>query len=261
MNNLQIFNNQQFGQIRVVDVNTTPYFVGRDVAFALGYAKPENAISQHVDKEDTLKRGIPDNQGFIQTTTLINESGVYSLVFGSKLPSAKQFKRWVTSEVLPSVRKHGAYLTDQKVEEVLTDPDTLIKLATQLKAERAEKERLKEQHRLAEEQIKLSQPKVEYYNTVLQSDSLIATNVIADQLGLSAKRLNEILQQRQLIYRQNDTFVLYAKYRGLGYEGYRTHTYISNSTGQQHTKQHLYWTERGREFILGLLKNEPSKNA
>lgn len=259
MNNLQIFNNQQFGQIRVVDVNTVPYFVGRDVAFALGYAKPENAISQHVDKEDTLKQGIPDNQGFIQTTTLINESGVYSLVFGSKLPSAKQFKRWVTSEVLPSVRKHGAYLTDQKVEEVLTDPDTLIKLATQLKAERAETERLKEQHRLAEEQIKLSQPKVEYYNTVLQSDSLIATNVIADQLGLSAKRLNEILQQRQVIYRQNDTFVLYAKYRGLGYEGYRTHTYISNSTGQQHTKQHLYWTEKGREFIHGFLNGKQSK--
>jgi prophage antirepressor-like protein len=259
MNNLQIFNNQQFGQIRVVDVNTIPYFVGRDVAFALGYAKPENAISQHVDKEDTLKQGIPDNQGFIQTTTLINESGVYSLVFGSKLPSAKQFKRWVTSEVLPSVRKHGAYLTDQKVEEVLTDPDTLIKLATQLKAERAEKERLKEQHRLAEEQIKLSQPKVEYYNTVLQSDSLIATNVIADQLGLSAKRLNEILQQRQVIYRQNDTFVLYAKYRGLGYEGYRTHTYISNSTGKQHTKQHLYWTEKGREFIHGFLNGKQSK--
>ena len=259
MNTLQIFNNQQFGQIRVVDVNTIPYFVGRDVAFALGYAKPENAISQHVDKEDTLKQGIPDNQGFIQTTTLINESGVYSLVFGSKLPSAKQFKRWVTSEVLPSVRKHGGYLTDQKVEEVLTDPDTLIKLATQLKAERAEKERLKEQHRLAEEQIKLSQPKVEYYNTVLQSDSLIATNVIADQLGLSAKRLNEILQQRQVIYRQNDTFVLYAKYRGLGYEGYRTHTYISNSTGQQHTKQHLYWTEKGREFIHGFLNGKQSK--
>ena len=259
MNNLQIFNNQQFGLIRVVDVNTIPYFVGRDVAFALGYAKPENAISQHVDKEDTLKQGIPDNQGFIQTTTLINESGVYSLVFGSKLPSAKQFKRWVTSEVLPSVRKHGAYLTDQKVEEVLTDPDTLIKLATQLKAERAEKERLKEQHRLAEEQIKLSQPKVEYYNTVLQSDSLIATNVIADQLGLSAKRLNEILQQRQVIYRQNDTFVLYAKYRGLGYEGYRTHTYISNSTGKQHTKQHLYWTEKGREFIHGFLNGKQSK--
>lgn len=259
MNTLQIFNNQQFGQIRVVDVNTIPYFVGRDVAFALGYAKPENAISQHVDKEDTLKQGIPDNQGFIQTTTLINESGVYSLVFGSKLPSAKQFKRWVTSEVLPSVRKHGAYLTDQKVEEVLTDPDTLIKLATQLKAERAEKERLKEQHRLAEEQIKLSQPKVEYYNTVLQSDSLIATNVIADQLGLSAKRLNEILQQRQVIYRQNDTFVLYAKYRGLGYEGYRTHTYISNSTGKQHTKQHLYWTEKGREFIHEFLNGKQSK--
>lgn len=259
MNNLQIFNNQQFGQIRVVDVNMIPYFVGRDVAAALGYQRPNDAILQHVDSEDTVKRRISDNQGIPHDYLLINESGVYSLVFGSKLPSAKQFKRWVTSEVLPSVRKYGAYLTDQKVEEVLTDPDTLIKLATQLKAERAEKERLKEQHRLAEEQIKLSQPKVEYYNTVLQSDSLIATNVIADQLGLSAKRLNEILQQRQVIYRQNDTFVLYAKYRGLGYEGYRTHTYISNSTGQQHTKQHLYWTEKGREFIHGFLNGKQSK--
>ena len=248
MNNLQIFNNQQFGQIRVVDVNTTPYFVGYDVALALGYAKPRNAIMQHVDSEDALKQGVSDNQGIVHEMTLINESGVYSLVFGSKLPSAKQFKRWVTSEVLPSVRKHGAYLTDQKVEEVLTDPDTLIKLATQLKAERAEKERLKEQHRLAEEQIKLSQPKVEYYNTVLQSDSLIATNVIADQLGLSAKRLNEILQQRQLIYRQNDTFVLYAKYRGLGYEGYRTHLYQQLYGPAAHQAAPLLDRERQRVY-------------
>ena len=269
MNNLQIFNNQQFGQIRVVEFQNQPYFAGIDVANILGYENPQKALRDHIDEDDRTLIQLSDFQEVNESLPphmrgskimVINESGVYSLVFGSKLPSAKQFKRWVTSEVLPSVRKHGAYLTDQKVEEVLTDPDTLIKLATQLKAERAEKERLKEQHRLAEEQIKLSQPKVEYYNTVLQSDSLIATNVIADQLGLSAKRLNEILQQRQVIYRQNDTFVLYAKYRGLGYEGYRTHTYISNSTGKQHTKQHLYWTEKGREFIHGFLNGKQSKS-
>ena len=109
MSEIQIFNNPQFGQIRTLEVNNQPYFVGNDVALALGYAKPRNAISQHVDNEDALKQGVPDNQGFIQETTLINESGVYALIFGSKLPKAKAFKRWVTSEVLPSIRKTGSY--------------------------------------------------------------------------------------------------------------------------------------------------------
>lgn len=106
---LQEFQNSQFGTVRTVQVDNQPYFVGRDVAIALGYAKPENALSQHVDNEDTLKQGIPDRQGVIQKTTLINESGLYALVFGSKLPSAKQFKRWVTSEVLPTIRRTGGY--------------------------------------------------------------------------------------------------------------------------------------------------------
>lgn len=106
---LQEFQNSQFGTVRTVQVDNQPYFVGRDVAIALGYAKPENALSQHVDNEDTLKQGIPDRQGFIQKTILVNESGLYALVFGSKLPSAKQFKRWVTSEVLPTIRRTGGY--------------------------------------------------------------------------------------------------------------------------------------------------------
>ena len=106
---LQEFQNSQFGTVRTVQVDNQPYFVGRDVAIALGYAKPENALSQHVDNEDTLKQGIPDRQGFIQKTILVNESGLYALVFGSKLPSTKQFKRWVTSEVLPTIRRTGGY--------------------------------------------------------------------------------------------------------------------------------------------------------
>lgn len=110
---LQEFQNSQFGTVRTVQVDNQPYFVGRDVAIALGYAKPENALSQHVDNEDTLKQGIPDRQGFIQKTTLINESGLYALVFGSKLPAAKQFKRWVTSEVLPTIRRTGGYGVEQ----------------------------------------------------------------------------------------------------------------------------------------------------
>ena len=114
MNAVQIFNNPNFGQIRTLEVNNQPYFVGNDIALALGYAKPRNAILQHVDNEDALKQGIPDNQGFTQETTLINESGVYSLVFGSKLPTAKAFKRWITSEVLPAIRKTGGYIATKQ---------------------------------------------------------------------------------------------------------------------------------------------------
>jgi prophage antirepressor-like protein len=109
MNELVNFKNEDFGEIRTMLVDGVPYFVGRDVALALGYAKPRNAILQHVDNEDALKQGIPDSQGLIQQTTLINESGVYSLIFSSKLETAKSFKKWVTSEVLPSIRKSGSY--------------------------------------------------------------------------------------------------------------------------------------------------------
>lgn len=109
MNELVNFKNEDFGEIRTMLVDGVPYFVGRDVVLALGYAKPRNAILQHVDNEDALKQGIPDSQGLIQQTTLINESGVYSLIFSSKLETAKSFKKWVTSEVLPSIRKSGSY--------------------------------------------------------------------------------------------------------------------------------------------------------
>lgn len=112
MNELVNFKNEDFGEIRTMLVDGVPYFVGRDVALALGYAKPRNAILQHVDNEDALKQGIPDSQGFMQQTTLINESGVYSLIFGSKLETAKSFKKWVTSEVLPSIRKNRKLFCD-----------------------------------------------------------------------------------------------------------------------------------------------------
>jgi prophage antirepressor-like protein len=110
---IQIFKNENFGEVRVTEVNGQPYFVGSDVAKALGYKKPYEAITQHVDNQDTVKRGISDNQGVPHEYVLVNESGMYSLIFGSKLESAKEFKRWVTSEVLPSIRKTGVYAKPQ----------------------------------------------------------------------------------------------------------------------------------------------------
>lgn len=110
MNDIQIFNNPEFGEIRAVIIDGEPWFVGRDIALELGYAKPQNALRDNVDEGDARKWGIPDSNNHIQQMIMVNESGLYSLIFGSKLETAKKFKRWVTSEVLPTIRKTGAYV-------------------------------------------------------------------------------------------------------------------------------------------------------
>lgn len=115
---IQIFKNEEFGQVRALEINGEPYFVGKDVAEVLGYVKPQNAIATHVDEDDTLKQGIIDNLGRTQQTTVINESGLYSLILSSKLPQAKKFKRWVTSEVLPQIRKTGSYQIPKMSKEL-----------------------------------------------------------------------------------------------------------------------------------------------
>lgn len=178
MNELQVFNSPEFGQVRTLVVNDEPYFVGKDVAEALGYADSKSAIADHVDAEDKqiLQKGqiatleIP-NRG----VTIINESGVYSLVFGSKLDSAKKFKRWVTSEVLPAIRKHGAYMTDNVIEQALTSPDFLIQLATNLKEEKAKREQ-------AEATIEKNQPMVLFASAVSNSSSTVLVRDLAKVL-------------------------------------------------------------------------------
>ena len=138
MNELMIFNNPEFGEIRTVEVNGEPWFVGKDVATALGYSNPRKALADHVDDEDKLQDDgvtIRDPIGRDQHPIVINESGLYSLVLSSKLPGAKRFKRWITSEVIPSIRKHGAYLTPETLEAAIMNPDIMIRLCTVLKEE------------------------------------------------------------------------------------------------------------------------------
>lgn len=139
MNNLQIFRNEQFGEVRAIEINGEPWLVGKDVATILGYSKPLNALATHVDEDDSLKQGLIDSLGRKQDTIVINESGLYSLILGSKLPQAKQFKKWVTAEVLPSIRKHGGYIKDQ---EKLSDDELLSKalLVAQSKIKERDKE-------------------------------------------------------------------------------------------------------------------------
>lgn len=136
MNNLQIFNNKEFGQVRIVDVNGKPYAVGIDIARALGYKDPNSAISRHC--KGSVKHPVPTNGG-IQQMNVLPEGDIYRLAANSELPGAERFESWIFDEVLPSIRKHGTYMTDEVIEKVLTDPDTIIKLATQLKEEKSKR--------------------------------------------------------------------------------------------------------------------------
>lgn len=148
MNEIKVFENSEFGTLRGVEINGESWLVGKDVAERLGYSNASKAVMVHVDDEDKRFEMLPvsDSQiGNLVKTALINESGLYSLVLGSKLPNAKKFKRWVTSEVLPAIRKHGGYLTAEKVEEALLNPDVLIRLATELKDEREHRKALEGQ--------------------------------------------------------------------------------------------------------------------
>lgn len=139
---LQVFNNPEFGSVRTVVIDEEPWFIGADVATALGYTNPRKALGDHVDGEDkntvTIRDGIKGNPN----KTVINESGMYSLIISSKLPTAKKFKHWVTSEVLPDIRKHGLYAKQSVIDMMLNDPDSCIELLTEYKKEKQEKERL-----------------------------------------------------------------------------------------------------------------------
>lgn len=249
MNEMQIFKNPEFGSVRTLEIDGDPWFVGKDVAEILGYTNHSKALSDHVDKEDKLNNESLSSLGQ-RGGWLINESGLYSLILSSKLPKAKEFKRWVTSEVLPAIRRHGVYAVD----EVLNDPDMLIAALTELKAERAKTESLKQTVAIQNQQISEMQPKASYYDVVLNCKDLVSVSVIAKDYGWSAKRMNQYLNEKGVQYRQGDKiWLLYQKYAERGYTNTKTQVF-PRSDGTLHTSVHTYWTQAGRLFIYDLLK-------
>ena len=175
MNDLITFNSSEFGEIRTIEADGAPWFVGRDVAAALGYQNPQRAIRDHVDEED---KGVTEmvTPGGRQAVPIINESGLYSLIMSSKLPGAKRFKRWVTGEVLPSIRRSGLYATEKTVDAILADPDVGIRLLTSLKEERARRQHL-------ESQARENAPKVLFHDAVGASDDTILIRDLAKLLA------------------------------------------------------------------------------
>ncbi|HEM5185937.1 TPA: phage antirepressor KilAC domain-containing protein [Streptococcus suis] len=197
---LQIFKNEQFGEVQLLEINNEPWFIGKEIAEILGYKNSRDALSKHVDEEDkgVAKR---DTLGGSQDQVIINESGLYSLILKSKLPQAKQFKRWVTSEVLPAIRKHGGYLTDNKLEEALLNPDTLISLATQLKEEREARKQLQVANSQLMVDNQIMQPKAQYFDDLVARNLLTSFRDTAKMLKIKEREFINWLLDKKFLYR------------------------------------------------------------
>ena len=239
-NKIQIFENQEFGTIRTMsNEHGETFFCGKDVALALGYTNPMKAIRIHVDSEDkgVNKMGTP---GGNQPIVFINESGLYSLILSSKLATARRFKHWVTSEVLPSIRKQGGYMVARPEE---TDAELLARgiLVMQATLQRRA------------DQIAELQPKADYADEVLDSVSCFTTTQIAKELNMTGFRLNSLLLMYRIQYRQSGQYLLYADYARMGLAQSRTLVFRFKN-GKVKTHHYLVWTERGRFFIHHLVK-------
>ncbi len=242
MNEIQIFKNDLFGEIRTMtDEHGEPWFVGKDVAEALGYAKSRNALSLHVDDDDKTTALIQGGgSNYKSNAIIINESGLYSLVLSSKLPTAKEFKRWVTAEVLPQIRKTGRYAM-----QPISDFEVLCRAVL------ISDKRIKELTAMVEELA----PKADYVDEVLDSVSCFTMAQVAKELDMSEHELTRLLIERHIIYYQSGQYMLYVDYAHRGYAKNRTHSY-RDLLDELHTMTYLVWTERGRKFIHDLV-NKP----
>lgn len=264
MSKLEIFENREFGEIRTLEIDNELWFVGKDVSMILGYAETGNmrklldtADYKEIDPQNDVFTGFVQNgvtlepNKNIRRMLLINESGLYQAIFGSKLPNAKAFKRWVTSEVLPAIRKHGLYAID----DILENPDIAIQALTKLKEERAARKALELDNRVKSQQIAELQPKATYYDLILQCKDLLSVTGIAKDYGMSAKVMNLMLHDLGVQFNQSGVWFLYAKYQHEGYTQTKTQNY-NRPDGTQGSKVHTYWTQKGRLFIYNLLKSE-----
>lgn len=247
MNNIKIFENPIFGKVRTTEINGEPYFAGRDVAQALGYSNVRDALSKHVDPED---KGVAkcDTPGGKQEITVINESGVYALVFGSKLPKAKEFKHWVTSEILPSIRRHGAYMTDDILAKTIENPDFLINLLTEMKEE-------KQRRIAAEDKIKADRSKVLFAESVEVSKGSILVGDLAKLIKqngyeIGQKRLFEWLRTNGYLMKSGNSYNMPTQYAmELGLFEVKEHV-INNPDGSVRVTRTPKVTGKGQRYFI-----------
>lgn len=255
-NEIKVFSNEEFGSIRRVEIDGEYWLSGKDVAQALGYAKPENALSAHVDDEDkttTLVQGTGSN--YKSKATVINESGLYSLVLSSKLPSAKKFRRWVTSEVLPSIRKHGAYMTPETLEAAILNPDYLLKVATALKEETDKRKAL-------ESKVQADAPKVLFADSVAASSSTVLVGELAkimrqNGVDMGERRLFRWMRDNGYLIKRNGTDYNMPTQASMEQGLFRIkETVINHSDGHTSVSKTPKVTGKGQTFFLNKFLGE-----
>lgn len=240
---MKVFNNTMFGNVRIILQNNEPWFVAKDITKILGYQNSSKAIGDHVDADNKLNNETLSSLGQ-RGGWLINESGLYSLILSSKLPTAKQFKRWVTSEVLPELRKTGSYsLTIPK-----TLPEALRAYADEVESHNATKAIVAQQ----EQQIAEFKPVKDYVDKILSSKSCLAITQIAADYGLSAQELNKILHEAGLQRKVGDQWILYKQHMAKGFTKSETFTFC-RSDGRLDSKITTKWTQKGRLEIHSIL--------
>lgn len=247
MTNLKIFENSIFGELRTItDEFGQPWFVGKDVAEALKYRNGSRDINRHVDELDRKKEMINDGNQ-LKETILINESGLYSLIFSSKMEKAKEFKRWVTSEVLPAIRRDGGYMVTKEGES----EEELIARALILAQKSID--RLELESKQKDQIIGELKPKADYVDKILQNTSLIKVGSIAKDYGMSAQEMNKLLHELRIQYKQGGQWLLYANIQDKGYTSSETHVY-EKKDGTTDVNLLTKWTQKGRIFLYEELK-------
>ncbi len=257
MTDLQIFKNPELGEIRTIEKDGEPWFVGKDVAEVLGYSNTADAVQKHVDDDDKLTSQIAI-AGQNRNIIIINESGLYSLVLSSRLPTAKKFKRWVTSEVIPSIRKHGAYMTPDKLEEVLLKPDTLIQLAQNLKAEQ-------EKRMALEVKMEEQKPKVLFAESVEAAKTSILIGELAKLLkqngiNIGQNRLFEWLRNNGYLIRRQGSDYNMPTQRAMEMGLFEIkETTITHSDGHIHVSKTPKVTGKGQVYFVNLFVSGRAK--
>lgn len=249
-NQIKVFENNEFGTVRTTVIDGEPWFVGKDVALILKYTNPQKAIRDHVDEEDRTV-----NESFTVNGTpivLISESGLYSLIMCSKLPTAKAFKRWVTNEVLPDIRKHGMYMTKDLLSQLMDDPRAMGEVLIAYADEKERNAKLEQEKALLTQENEIMKPKATYYDAILASPNSVTITQIAKDYGMSAIKFNQLLHDIGIQYKASDgQWLLYQKYATEGYTQSMT-SYDTKGNAHMHTR----WTQKGRLFLYDMLKEK-----
>lgn len=245
MNNLQIFEFEN-KNIRTVVKDNQPWFIAKDVCEVLGLGNSRDAVSKLDDEEKGVEK--VDTLGGKQSMTLVNESGLYTLIIRSNMPTARPFRKWVTSEVLPSIRKQGAYLTEDVIAKILKDPNYILGIIQAFSD-------VKQELSIKNQIIGELKPKVDYLDLILKGKELVTISQIAKDYGMSAMKFNVELHNHRIQYLVNGQWLLYSEHQSKGYTSSKS-VVITRTDGRREVKMNTQWTQKGRMFLYNFLKEK-----